>query len=78
MFGTAQQLAGAAGTALFISVMTIQSTSLLGEGVAQEAALAGGIRSAFLYGAVIFLLAVVASFFVRAPQVTADSPVPVH
>ncbi len=78
VFGTAQQLAGAAGTALFISVMTIRSTSLVGEGVAQDAALAGGIRAAFLYGAVIFLLAVVASFFVRAPQEAGDSPAPVH
>ncbi|WP_104179519.1 MDR family MFS transporter [Arthrobacter sp. B0490] len=78
VFGTAQQLAGAAGTALFISVMTLQSVSLLGDGVAQDAALAGGIRAAFLYGAVIFLLAVVASFFVRAPQEAGDSPAPVH
>lgn len=78
VFGTAQQLAGAAGTALFISVMTIRSTSLLGAGVAQDAALAGGIRAAFLYGAVIFLLAVVASFFVRKPEQTTDAPVPVH
>jgi DHA2 family lincomycin resistance protein-like MFS transporter len=78
VFGTAQQLAGAAGTALFISVMTIRSTSLLGDGVAEQAALAGGIRAAFLYGAVIFLLAVVASFFVRAPEEAGDSPAPLH
>ncbi|BBE22621.1 MFS transporter [Arthrobacter sp. MN05-02] len=78
VFGTAQQLAGAAGTALFISVMTLRSTSLAGAGTAADAALAGGIRAAFLYGAIIFLLAVVASFFVRAPEENGSSPVPVH
>ncbi|RJT79145.1 DHA2 family efflux MFS transporter permease subunit [Arthrobacter cheniae] len=78
VFGTAQQLAGAAGTALFISVMTIQSTSLARTGVAADAALAGGIRAAFLYGAIIFLLAVVASFFVRTPQQDDDAPTPLH
>nr|WP_240614954.1 MDR family MFS transporter [Arthrobacter ruber] len=78
VFGTAQQLAGAAGTALFISVMTLRSTALASEGIGEAAALAGGIRSAFLYGALIFLLAVIASFFVRAPKETGDSPAPLH
>ncbi|MHA7286218.1 MDR family MFS transporter [Arthrobacter sp. MDT3-44] len=78
VFGTAQQLAGAAGTALFISVMTLQSTALAADGAAQLPAMAGGIRAAFLYGAVIFLLAVVASFFVRTPSVTGEAPAPVH
>lgn len=77
VFGTTQQLAGAAGTALFISVMTLQSTALVADGAADLPALAGGIRAAFRYGAVIFLLAVVASFFVRAPAVTRDAPAPV-
>ncbi|TYC98740.1 multidrug efflux MFS transporter [Arthrobacter echini] len=74
VFGTVQQLAGAAGTALFISVLTIQSTVLAGEGTGTAAAMAGGVRAAFLYGAFIFLLAVVASFFIRAPQETDDEP----
>ncbi|THJ67451.1 multidrug efflux MFS transporter [Arthrobacter echini] len=79
VFGTAQQLAGAAGTALFISVLTIQSTVLADEGVAAAAAMAGGVRAAFMYGAFIFLLAIVASFFVRAPQETDDDEqAPVH
>ncbi|MFC3299016.1 multidrug efflux MFS transporter [Arthrobacter agilis] len=78
VFGTAQQLAGAAGTALFISVMTLQTAALTAEGAAGPAAMAGGIRAAFLYGAVIFLVAVVASFFVRAPQNAGDAPVAAH
>ncbi|MBG6184376.1 DHA2 family lincomycin resistance protein-like MFS transporter [Arthrobacter sp. CAN_A214] len=77
IFGTTQQLAGAAGTALFISVMTLQSTALASDGVAQIPAMAGGIRAAFLYGAVIFLVAVVASFFVRKPA-SNDAPSPLH
>lgn len=77
VFGTVQQLAGAAGTALFISVLTIQSTVLADEGTGTAAAMAGGVRAAFLYGAFIFLLAVVASFFIRAPQETDDEPAPV-
>ncbi|WP_081738067.1 DHA2 family efflux MFS transporter permease subunit [Arthrobacter sp. H41] len=77
IFGTTQQLAGAAGTALFISVMTLQSTALASDGAAQLPAMAGGIRAAFLYGAVIFLVAVVASFFVRKPE-SIDAPSPLH
>ncbi len=73
VFGTVQQLAGAAGTALFISVMTIRSTSLGEEGLAEDVALAGGIRAAFLYGAIIFLLAVIASFFIRTPEETGEA-----
>ncbi|WP_104164538.1 MDR family MFS transporter [Arthrobacter sp. SX1312] len=78
VFGTVQQLAGAAGTALFISVMTLRSTSLAESGAATDVALAGGIRAAFLYGAAIFLLAVVASFFVRKPETADDAPAPLH
>jgi DHA2 family lincomycin resistance protein-like MFS transporter len=69
--GTIQQLAGAAGIALFVSVMTLQTGSLMAAGTAEVPALAGGIRMAFLCGAVIFLLAVVAALFVRKPAVPA-------
>lgn len=65
--GTIQQLAGAAGIALFVSVMTLQSSALIDAGTASVPALAGGIRMAFLCGAVIFLFAVVAALFVRKP-----------
>jgi DHA2 family lincomycin resistance protein-like MFS transporter len=70
VMGTVQQLAGAVGTALFISVTTLQSTALAAAGASDTAALAGGIRAAFTYGAVILLAALVAAFFVRKP----DSP----
>jgi DHA2 family lincomycin resistance protein-like MFS transporter len=71
--GTVQQLAGAAGTALFITVMTAQSVTLATDGASNVAAMAGGIQSAFLCGAAISLLAIVAAFFVRKPTDMADS-----
>ncbi|WP_111720925.1 DHA2 family efflux MFS transporter permease subunit [Homoserinimonas sp. OAct 916] len=67
IIGTVQQLAGAAGTALFITVMTVQSVALTAEGATGVAAAAGGIQSAFMAGAILSLLAVVAAFFVRKP-----------
>ena len=65
--GTVQQLAGAAGTALFITVMTAQSVRLANDGASAVASLAGGVQSAFLCGAVISVLAIVVAFFVRRP-----------
>jgi DHA2 family lincomycin resistance protein-like MFS transporter len=65
--GTIQQVAGAAGTALFITVMTIGSTPLLEGGASTEAATAVGIHNAFIYGAVISLLAIPVAFFIRKP-----------
>ncbi len=67
IIGTVQQLAGAAGTALFITVMTVQSVALTAEGATGVTAAAGGIQSAFTAGAILSLLAVVAAFFVRKP-----------
>ncbi|WP_435278762.1 DHA2 family efflux MFS transporter permease subunit [Rhodococcus yananensis] len=68
IFNTAQQLAGAAGTALFITVMTNAAASRAADGATELAANEGGIHTAFLYGGMISLIAVVASLFVgRAP-----------
>lgn len=68
MIGTTQQVAGAAGTALFVALMTLQTASLVAGGTDPVEALAGGIRSAYFVGAVISLLAVAAAFFVRKPE----------
>ena len=68
MIGTTQQVAGAAGTALFVALMTLQTASLVAGGAEPVAALAGGIRSAFFVGAVISLFAVAAAFFIRKPE----------
>lgn len=77
IIGTVQQVAGAAGTALFIAIMSMRAASLLTEGLPQVAATAGGIRAAFVWGAVLSTLAVVAAFFVRKPaESPAGSPQP--
>jgi len=67
ILGSVQQVAGAAGVALFIAVMTAQTAVLTAAEKTGTEALAGGIRSAFLIGAVLSLLPIVAAFFVRKP-----------
>ncbi|MET1052229.1 MAG: DHA2 family efflux MFS transporter permease subunit [Mycetocola sp.] len=69
--GTVQQVAGAAGTALFVTIMATASASLASAGESNVVAVAGGVHSAFLAGALISLLAVAGSFFVSKP---ADLP----
>ena len=68
VLGSLQQVAGAAGVALFIALMSGQSAKLAAGGAAPIDALAGGIRAAFLCGAVSALLAVACAFFVRKPE----------
>ncbi|GAA1206914.1 MDR family MFS transporter [Rhodoglobus aureus] len=65
--GTVQQLAAAAGTALFIALLTVQSVSLAAAGAEETIALAGGVRLAFMAGGIISLFAVVATFFMKRP-----------
>lgn len=69
VLGSVQQVAGAAGVALFVAIMSAQTAALTVAGTVQLEALAGGIRSAFIAGAIISLFAVLASFFVRRPPV---------
>ncbi|TFD62123.1 DHA2 family efflux MFS transporter permease subunit [Cryobacterium suzukii] len=73
--GTIQQLAGAVGTALFIAVMTSQSTALMTRGVSEVSATASGIHDAFLCGAIISLFAIPAAFLVRRPPLGAPAPI---
>jgi DHA2 family lincomycin resistance protein-like MFS transporter len=68
VLGSVQQLAGAAGIALFIALMTIRTAALTAEGIDQVEALAGGIRLAFLVGAIISLFAILTAFFIRRPE----------
>ena len=72
MISTAQQVAGAAGTALFVTVMTLVSTSVAGSVDVDAHALAAGTRVAFTVGGVIGTIGFVVSFFVR------DQPAPVE
>jgi DHA2 family lincomycin resistance protein-like MFS transporter len=77
--GTVQQLAGAAGIALFVTVMTAGTTSRMADGANVVTATAGGIHTAFLFGAVISLVAIPIAFFVRKPAATEGAAVtPTH
>ncbi|MEO7015570.1 MAG: MDR family MFS transporter, partial [Leifsonia sp.] len=72
--GTVQQVAGAAGTALLVAVLSAQSRSLVAAGEPLDMATAGGVRLAFLVAAIISLFAVVGSFFIRKPADVPDAP----
>jgi DHA2 family lincomycin resistance protein-like MFS transporter len=74
--GTVQQLAGAAGTALFIAVMSSRETSRLSMGASEIAATADGIQGAFMWGAVISLFAIPAAFFIRKSAIKPGATVP--
>ena len=68
--GTVQQVAGAAGIALFISV-----AAAFGGGGADVASItAEGVRAAFTVGAIIATVAIPAVFFVRRTPVPAGGP----
>ena len=78
ILGSIQQIAGAAGVALFIAVMTIQAAGLTAGGATPVDALAAGVRSGFFCGAVISVLAVIASFFVKKPPADPNMPAMGH
>jgi DHA2 family lincomycin resistance protein-like MFS transporter len=65
MVGSVQQVAGAAGVALFIALMSGRAASLAAAGASPTVALSGGITTGFLCGAILSLFAVVAAFFIR-------------
>jgi DHA2 family lincomycin resistance protein-like MFS transporter len=71
VLGSTQQVAGAAGVALFVALMSAQSAKLLGGGATALDAMAGGIRAAFLCGAIASLGAIVCAIFVRKPDTAA-------
>lgn len=65
IISTAQQVAGAAGTALFITVMTLVSTGVAGSPDAVDPhALAAGTRVAFMLGGIASTVGAVLAFFI--------------
>lgn len=78
VLGTAQQLAGAAGTALFVTLLTIgAATAAAGSGADGLAtATASGVKTAFLVGAVISLFGIATSAMVRKPETPEGAPAP--
>jgi MFS transporter, DHA2 family, lincomycin resistance protein len=69
LLGSIQQLAGAAGVALFVALMSSRAAAVNVENIVPlpAGALTEGIRLAFAVGASIVLVAFVFSFFVRRP-----------
>ncbi|MDD7961835.1 MDR family MFS transporter [Microbacterium sp. NE1TT3] len=71
---TLQQVAGAAGTALFITLMSVGAATAAAEGADAVAATATGVHTAFVTGAIIASAAVVLTFFVRKPAPVEGTP----
>ncbi|MCQ1946860.1 DHA2 family efflux MFS transporter permease subunit [Arthrobacter sp. zg-Y1116] len=78
IINTLQQLAGAAGTAVFITLMTTGTTAALADGASAVSAAASGVHTAFFWGAVVSLVAVAASFLVRRPTNELPEGMAVH
>ncbi|WP_245631628.1 DHA2 family efflux MFS transporter permease subunit [Curtobacterium ammoniigenes] len=74
LVGAGQQLAGAAGTALFVTVLAIGTGLAAGHGSDIASATAAGVRTAFLFGAIISVGGIVASCFVHRPIEPVSAP----
>jgi DHA2 family lincomycin resistance protein-like MFS transporter len=70
MLGTIQQVAGAFGTALVITLMTSRTNSRLDDGASLQAATIDGMQLAFLVSAIIALgIVVLAAMLPSRPAV---------
>ncbi len=72
IFGSTQQLAGAAGVALLVSVLSVGAARLSAAGATQEVATAGGVHGAFVVAAVLSLVAIVGAFLMGTPEPQQD------
>lgn len=76
ILNTLQQLAGAAGTAVLLTVYSNRSATVLATGASEPAAIATGASAAFLTSAVITVVALVLAVFIRrAPVAESDEVV---
>lgn len=73
--GALQQVAGAIGTAVSITVLSARSAALSDAGATTEAALASGMRWAFVVGAVISLVVLALAVSMPGRVVAADADV---
>lgn len=71
---TVQQVAAAAGTALFVSIMSGVAVTVIDQGGSQVEGVAKGIHAAFLLSATICSLAIVTAFFIKKAKETAGAP----
>ncbi|MFT4295130.1 MAG: MDR family MFS transporter [Micropruina sp.] len=72
--GTVQQLAGAFGTAVFVTVFAAQSDALRATGAGPEQSLLHGAHLAFLGAGAVWVLAIVATGFLRTPEPSDQLP----
>ena len=72
IFGTLQQVAGAAGAALLVAIMASTTTTLSQAGLPEIVALNGGIEAAFAVAAVISIATIVLAFFIRNTKPPTD------
>lgn len=72
IFGSTQQLAGAAGVALLVSVLSAAAARLSATGATSEVATAGGFHAAMTVAAVLSLVAIAVACTLRTPT-TQDS-----
>lgn len=71
---TIQQVAGAAGTAIFIAFLAIGTSNGHAAGLGDAASIATGVRLAFVAGGIVSLTAVLVAFFVSKPQPPENAP----
>lgn len=65
--GTVQQVAGAAGTALFVTIMAASAALHIADGATVVEATATGIQHAFLAGAIVSVVVIPIAAFIRRP-----------
>ena len=65
--GTIQQIGGAAGTAVFVTVLTTVSVNLGNQGSSLVEATAGGMQVAFLSGAILSVVAIGLAIAIKKP-----------
>lgn len=65
---TVQQIAGAAGTALFIAIMTLRSESLVDDGASAADAMTTGAGLAFAVGAGVMAVTIGLATLIRRPE----------
>ncbi|MER2137297.1 MAG: MFS transporter, partial [Arthrobacter sp.] len=68
IFNTAQQLGGAIGTTIFVTVLSMLSASRLAEGTALADSLFAGAHTAFIIGALLATASLVVAPFIRIPR----------
>lgn len=71
---TIQQVAAAAGTALFVSIMAGVTATALDNGASAAGSVAQGIHVAFLLSAATTSLSIITAFFVKKAKQTAGAP----